>query len=170
MLSPKSLQLQQFYTNTSCLNNQPKDLYHMFLSVGSLRMNNWDQSAAIQPIKHLVDVPVSWDTSNILFLSDDIESNPGPRLPDENPIYCTICCTKIKRDIQQETTSSSTETNGQLQCHWTCNEFTVAQTHHTKMFWPPYSMKVSQTCLWYCQNCCSTSANFRATNQAFSRW
>ena len=104
----------------------------LFPSVGSLRINNWDQSAAIHSSGHLVAVPVNRDSSNILLLSSDVESDPGLRLPDENPIYCIICSAKIKRGIQQETAPSCTETNCQLRSHQACNGLTVAQTRHAK--------------------------------------
>ena len=126
--------------NTSCLSNRPKYLEMSFLSVGSLRKNNWDQPAVIHPSTYLVtviladssSVAVRWDSSNILLLSGDVESNPGPCCPDEIPIHCIICSAKIKRDIQQETAPSCTETNCQSQCHQACNGLTVAQAHHTK--------------------------------------
>ena len=46
--------------------------------------------------KHLVavivadnsSVVVSWDKSNLLLLSGDVESNSGPRCPYKNPIHC----------------------------------------------------------------------------------
>ena len=97
-------------------------------------MFNWAQSAAIHLSTHLVAVPVSRDSSNILLLPGDVESNPGPRNPNEYPIYCIICSVKIKRGIQQETAPSCTETNCQLQCHQACNRLTVAQTRHAKSF------------------------------------
>ena len=88
-------------------------------------MNNWDQSAFIHPSTRFVavivadssSVAVSWDSSNILLLSGDVKSNPGPRCPDENPTYCIISSAKIKRGIQQDTAPSCTETNRQSQCH-----------------------------------------------------
>ena len=57
-----------------------------FPSVSSLRKNKWDQPAAVDSSTHLVAVivadsslvAVSWDNSNILLLSGDVESNPGP--------------------------------------------------------------------------------------------
>ena len=92
-----------------------------FPSVDSLHEDNWDQSAVIRPSTHLVavivadssSVAVSWDSSNILLLSGDVESNTGPHRPGENQMYCIMCSAKIKRGIQQETAPSCTETNCQ---------------------------------------------------------
>ena len=103
-------------------------------------MNNWDQSAFIHPSTRFVavivadssSVAVSWDSSNILLLSGDVKSNPGPRCPDENPTYCIISSAKIKRGIQQDMAPSCTETNRQSQCHQACNGLTVAQICHGK--------------------------------------
>ena len=83
----------------------------IFPSVGSLRKNNWDQSAVIHPSMHLVavivadssSVDISWNSSNILFLSGNVERNSEPHFPNENPIHCIICSAKFKQDIQQET-------------------------------------------------------------------
>ena len=108
--------------------------------MGSLRKNNWDQSAVIHPSTSLEAiivadgslVAVSWDSSNILLLSGDVESNPGPHSPKENPMYCIIWSAKIKRGIQQETALSCTETNCLARYHQTCNRLTVAQTCHAK--------------------------------------
>ena len=81
---------------------------------------------------HSVAVLVNWDSSNIVFIFGDVESDPGPRRPNENPMYCIICSTKIKRGIQQETAPSCTVTNCQLRCHQACNGLTVAQICHVK--------------------------------------
>ena len=116
------------------------DLEMSFPRAGSLRKNNWDQSAVIHPSTHLVaaivadssSVVVSWVSSNRLLLSGIVESNPGPCRLGENPIYCITCSTKSKRGIQQETAPSCTETSYQLRCHQACNGLTVAQTCHAK--------------------------------------
>ena len=89
-----------------------------FPSVGSLRKNNWDQSAVIHPSMHLVavivadssSVDISWNSSNILFLSGNVERNSEPHFPNENPIHCIICSAKFKQDIQQETAPIWTKT------------------------------------------------------------
>lgn len=72
-----------------------------FPIVGSLRMNKWDQAAAIHSSSHLTAAPFNWDSSDIRLLSGDVKSNPGPRHRDKNPMYCIICSAKIKPGIQQ---------------------------------------------------------------------
>ena len=91
-----------------------------FPSVGSLHMNNWDQSAAIHLYMHLKAVPVNWDSSNILLLLGDVESNPGQCQPDKNSMYCIICSAKIKQGIEQETAPSCTATNCKSQSYQAC--------------------------------------------------
>ena len=69
-----------------------------FPGVGSFCNNNWDQLSVIHPSTHLVamivadsrSVAVMWDSSNIIPLSGEVESNPGLCYPDENPIHCII--------------------------------------------------------------------------------
>ena len=111
-----------------------------FPSVGSHGMNNWDQSAAIQPSSCLEAIPANYDSSNIFLFSSNTKSNPGPHHPNKNTIYCIICSAKIKRGFEQETTPSCTEIKCQLRCHQSCNGLTVVQTCHTKycgnnIFW-----------------------------------
>ena len=84
-----------------------------FPSVGSLRKNNWDQSADTHPSMHLVavivadssSVAVSWGIVQICY--GDVESNPGPCNPNENTMYCIICSAKklsiyIQTDMQRK--------------------------------------------------------------------
>ena len=126
------LRLQQLNPTTKCLSNRPKDLQMSFLSVGPLHMNNWDQLAAIHSSTYLKSAPVKWDSSNIMLLSGNVESNPGLHYPIGNPMYCIICSAKIKRSIQQKTALSCTKTDCRSQCHQGCNGLTVAHTRHAK--------------------------------------
>ena len=43
-----------------------------------------------------------WNTSKMLLLSGDVEINPGLRLIDQNPVFCTICSRKTNRGPQQD--------------------------------------------------------------------
>ena len=73
-----------------------------------------------------------WDTSKLLLLSGDVETNPGPRLTDTNPVFCTICSSKINRWIQQETAPTCSITNCNARCHQACNGLSNNQTHQAK--------------------------------------
>ena len=73
-------------------------------------------------------VPISisnniWDTSKLLLLSGDVETNPEPRLIDESTVFCSICSSKTNREIQQDTAPT---------CHQACNGLTTNQTRHAK--------------------------------------
>ena len=153
-LSPVSLRLQQLYPNTSCLSNRPKDLGMSFPSVSSLRKNNLDQSAVIHPSTHLVavilagssSVAVRWDSSNILLLSGDVESNPGPRCPDENSIHGIICQNQARHSTRNGSILHRNKLPAtmpsSLQCFNSCTDM-------PRTIWlPQHSVKVSRTRFW----------------------
>ena len=54
---------------------------------------------------------VNWDFSKLLLLPGDVGSNPGPRLIDKNPVFCTTCSSTINRDIQKSMAPTCSETN-----------------------------------------------------------
>ena len=74
----------------------------------------------------------AWDPSKVLLLFGDVESNPGPRPIDPNPVFCTICSSKINRGIQQETAPTFLVTDCNARCHQACNGLSINQTCHAK--------------------------------------
>ena len=157
-----SLQLQKLYLNMRCLSNQPKNVEMSFLRVGSFSINNWYQSAAIQPCTHVAVVPVTWDSSDMLRLSGNIGINPRPRHLDENQVYCIIYLTTIKQDIPKEAAPSCPEIKWQLRYLEDCNRLTVAQTRHSK-----YSV---DNIIWKCHKHCTSIAKIVVPPPPFFRW
>ena len=71
-------------------------------------------------------VPISisndiWDTSKLLLPSGGIETSSGPRPIDKNPVFCSICSSKIKRGIQQDMAPTCSDTNCNGRCHQAWN-------------------------------------------------
>ena len=74
----------------------------------------------------------AWNPSKLLLHSDDVEINPGPRPVDRNPVFSTICSSKVNRGIQQETAPTCSVTNCNARCHQACNGLSINQTRHEK--------------------------------------
>ena len=73
-----------------------------------------------------------WNTSKLLLLSGDVEINPGPRLIDQNQVFCTICSRKINRGRQQDMAPTCSNENCSARCHQACNGLSIGQTRHAK--------------------------------------
>ena len=86
----------------------------------------------------------AWDPSKLLLLSGDVEINPGPRPVDPNPVFCTICSSKINRGIQHETAPTCSVTNCNARCHQACNGLSINQTRHAKSFGRKITWKCPQ--------------------------
>ena len=71
-----------------------------------------------------------WNTSKLLLLSADVETNPEPWPIDLNPVFFFICSNKINRGIQQDTASTSPDANCHARCHQACNDFTWKCPQH----------------------------------------
>ena len=71
---------------------------------------------------------LKWDFLELLLLSGDVDSNPGPCPVDNKLVFCTICSLKIKRGVQQR----MAQTDCYAQSHQVCNGLTANQTRHTK--------------------------------------
>ena len=80
------------------------------------------------------------DASKLLLLSGDVETNSGPRPINMNPVFCTICSSKINRGIDTRSTCSDTKCNAR--CHQACNGLSTNQTRHPKTCW--------HTIMWKC--------------------
>ena len=73
-----------------------------------------------------------WDTSKLLLLSGDVETNPGPHPIDTNRVLCIICPSKINRGIQQDTAPTCSDTNCNARCHQACNGLSTNQSFQAK--------------------------------------
>ena len=68
------------------------------------------------------------NTSNLLLLSNDVETNPSPQSIDQNPVFCCICYNKINHGIQQDTAPTCSIENCNTRCHQACSGLSIHQT------------------------------------------
>ena len=73
-----------------------------------------------------------WDTSKLLLLSGELESNPGPCPINTNPVFWTIYSLKINWGIQQDTAPTCSDTNCNAQCQQACNGLSTNQARLAK--------------------------------------
>ena len=73
-----------------------------------------------------------WNTSKLLFLSDDVETNPGLRPINQDPAFISIYSNRINRRIQEDMAPKRSDKNCNAQCHQACNGLSTSQTRHAK--------------------------------------
>ena len=71
-----------------------------------------------------------WDTSKLLLLSSNVETNLGVRPIDENLFFCSIWSSNINQGINKIWVLRVQRLTAR--CHQACNGLTTNQTHHTK--------------------------------------
>ena len=74
----------------------------------------------------------TWNLTSIILQAGDIESNPGPRPIDPNPIFCIVCHKKINRGPQLEVVPTCLVEGCIIQCHQSCNGLTAGQTRNAR--------------------------------------
>ena len=87
---------------------------------------------------------VNWNFSKLLLLYGSVESNSGPRPIDKNPVFCTICSSKINRGIQQSMAPTCSEANCYAWCHQACNGLKSNQNRQAKSCRRTITWKCSQ--------------------------
>ena len=107
----------------------PPVTIHLRISTGT----QFPHSATtfLSPFQTFVPISISndiWDTSKLLLLSGDGKTNLGLRPIDNNPVFCSICSSKINRGIQQDIAPMCSETDCNLQRRHACNDLTANQT------------------------------------------
>ena len=73
-----------------------------------------------------------WNTSKLLLHSGDVKINSGPRLIDQNPVFCTICSKKINRGPHQDMAPTYSCENCNARCHQACNGLPIGLPRHAK--------------------------------------
>ena len=101
-----SLVFSSYPSSNFFIANFSLSTYYMYFHFTAHVTQNLFSSRFTVTTKFLYFVPVSittvnWDCSELLLLSEDLESNLGLRPIDKSPVICIICSSKINRGIQQ---------------------------------------------------------------------